>query len=475
MIRRPKRSSTTNKVKLESQELLIRENTATLYGIYFATSNTDFLLEEKKTRFSVRPNVILNADRVTTIFDYSGIIGSNQEAIFDGFFRGLSAGATLALDGGTESTASYINEMNGTPLTNFADTYTIKTIDVEKKILVAEKSSAVSSTTAVSFNGNYFIDLPQFTKTASNQDSKSVNKIINLLSNQSLTHIGVRVGSILEFKKTTSNNKRYTVKGIRRENGFEVVDVDEPITKEDATQTQIILSVYVTEKQNQERIARTSQPIMFTTAQEGGCTGPDGKDKPKGFGPEFQRWLQDDLKCCKCLVYAEGECSNDKCQQCTAWAIYNRRKDPVPGGAVPPYNHRDEDSYCDQSTMPGRFAGGWGAPKFNSCWCNTSTNPLSLECIEKADLICKRIGHSNYGNLPDPTGGANYFWTCGKVPAYMACNVQAGICEKVTTGDCKDCGNCFYKCTGVPQLCSDLGIPQADISDLDPNPPVQSA
>lgn len=256
MIRRPKRSSTANKKKLETQELLIRENTATLYGIYFATSNTDFLLEEKKTRFSVRPNVILNTDRVTTIFDYSGIVGSNQEAIFDGFFRGLSAGVTLGLDGGIESTASYINEMNNIPLTDFADTYTIKTIDVEKKILIAEKSSAISSTTAVSFDGNYFIDLPQFTKTANNEESKSVNKIINLLPNQSLTHIGVRVGSILEFKKTVSNNRSYTVKSIRIENGFEVIEVEEPITKEDATQTQIILSVYETEEniQRQENI-----------------------------------------------------------------------------------------------------------------------------------------------------------------------------------------------------------------------------
>ena len=122
--------------------------------------------------------------------------------------------------------------------------------------------------------------------------------------------------------------------------------------------------------------------------------------------------------------------------------------------------------------MPGRFAGGWGAPKFNSCYCGQTTNPLSLECERTADLICRRIGHSNYGDRVDPTDGANYFWTCGAVPDYMACNVAGNNCTKVTTGACANCGNCFYKCKFAPQPCSyfNLPTPSAEISD----PPMDS-
>ena len=117
--------------------LMIRHNTATLYGIYFATSNTDFLLKEKKTRFSGRPSVILNEDRKTVIFDYSAVKGTDESSIFDGFFRGISVGVTLTVDGGIETTCNFINEITGVPITNFADTYTIVKTDVDKKIIIA--------------------------------------------------------------------------------------------------------------------------------------------------------------------------------------------------------------------------------------------------------------------------------------------------------------------------------------------------
>ena len=226
----------------ETSPVMIRENTSILYGIYFATSNTDFLLTEQKTRFSIRPNVVLKSDRKTVVFDYSNI--GTEKNIFDGFFRGISAGTTLGLGGGIVSTCNYINEINGTSLTDFADTYTISTIDVDSKIIIGEKESAISSTTAVSFEGNYFIDLPQWTKTQSNQTSTPIKKIINILPNQALSKIGVRIGSVLEFKKTTSNNNKFTVVDIQNENGFEVIKVEEPITQEDASSNQIIISVY---------------------------------------------------------------------------------------------------------------------------------------------------------------------------------------------------------------------------------------
>ena len=243
MRRRPKRNITANKKAVEASDNLIRQNSATVYGLYFASSNTDFLLDEKKTRFSLRPSVVVKPDRQTIMFDYSQVSG-DESSIFDGFFRGLSAGATLTLDGGIESTCNFINEVTGVPLTNFADTYTISTVDVSKKILVATKGTTISSTTASVFDGRYFIDLPQWTKTQTNEDSTSISKILNLLPSQSIRHLGVAPGSILEFTKTSKNNSNFTVESIYIQNGIECIDVTEQVVQEDASDDQVIISVY---------------------------------------------------------------------------------------------------------------------------------------------------------------------------------------------------------------------------------------
>ena len=118
------------------------------------------------------------------------------------------------------------------------------TINIDKKIIIAIKENVISSTTGVVFNGTKFIDLPQFTKTNANEKSTSVNKIINLLSSQSLKSIGVVPGKIINFSKTNNNNNNYTVVSVTQENGFEVVTVKEPITQEDVSQDQIIMSIY---------------------------------------------------------------------------------------------------------------------------------------------------------------------------------------------------------------------------------------
>ncbi len=481
-----KRSRSKQKSRTSNKEVaLIRENTATLYGLYFATSNTDFLLNEKKTRFSVRPDVVVKEDRQTAIFDYSSIKGSEQASIFDGFFRGLQegttcaagvtgcsgatcCGSTLGLAGAVTTTCNFINDVTGIPKTDFADTYTLSKVDVTSKTIVAIKETPITTTTAVQFNGDYFIDLPQWTKTQKNETSTPVKRIINLLSSQSLEHLGIRRGSVLEFKKTKNNNKKFTVVNMYNENGFEILEVDEEVVKEDLTDTQIIVSIYKSEDTQDNPIERQpAAAVVYTTSGGTDCEPPiyGPMPTPQG-GAEFRKWLDRDMNCCKCLVYAEGECNNDQCQKCTAWAIWNRRRDRVPGGAVPAYNGREEDSYCDQARMRGRFEGGWGNAKFNSCFCGNTTNPLSRECERKADLICRQIGHSNYRGLPDPTGGANYFWTDGQVPDYMDCNVQAGICKKVT-GVCADCGNAFYICKGVPQPCDVLGKKPRTDSDTE--------
>lgn len=278
MRRRPKRSSTANKKAVEASDNLIRQNSATVYGLYFASSNTDFLLDEKKTRFSLRPSVVVKPDRQTVMFDYSQVTG-DEASIFDGFFRGLSAGATLTLDGGIESTCNFINEVTGVPLTNFADTYTISTVDVSKKILVATKGTSISSTTASVFDGRYFIDLPQWTKTQTNEDSTTISKILNLLPSQSISHLGVVPGSVLEFAKTSKNNSRFTVESIYIQNGIECIDVTEQVVQEDASEEQVIVSVYGEEPplsgQNSTDPPVLPAPILTTTGNRlnSCCTG----------------------------------------------------------------------------------------------------------------------------------------------------------------------------------------------------------
>jgi len=477
MIRRPKRNSGANKKVLENKESLIRQNSATVYGLYFASSNTDFLLDEKKTRFSLRPSVVVKQDRQTLIFDYSTVKG-DEASIFDGFFRGLSAGgtgsgasagSTLALDGGIESTCNFINDVTGIPLTNFADTYTISSIDVSKKIIVAIKANPITSTTAVMFESNKFIDLPQWTKTQTNKDSTLVNKIINLIPSQSMTHLGVFSGSILEFDRTSKNNGRFTVENVYNQNGFEVIDVKETVVYEDASGDQVIVSVYGEEKPTETKQPIESSSNRFPSSEWSsaktaypGCTAPVYSDIPL-TGTARGQWIESDLNCCKCLVYAEGECNNDQCQICTAWVAYNRRKDSLKKNSpIPQTDGRREDSYCDQTRMKSKWAGGWGNDKFDDCWCDiTYENATNAEiiCIEKAESICDLIGHDNPNNLVDPTGGANHFWTRGQAPGWMDCNLQGSDpnCKKVT-GVCANCGNDLYICKRMPKPCEELGV-----------------
>ena len=470
MIRRPTRNSGANKKTLEKKESLIRQNSATIYGLYFASSNTDFLLDEKKTRFSLRPSVVVKQDRQTLLFDYSSVRG-DEASIFDGFFRGLTAGgtagagSTLALDGGIESTCNFINDVTGIPLTNFADTYTISSIDVSKKIIVAIKANPITSTTAVMFESKYFIDLPQWTKTQTNKDSTLVNKIINLIPSQSMTHLGVFSGSILEFDRTSKNNGRFTVENVYNQNGFEVIDVKETVVHEDASGDQVIVSVYGEEptetRQPTESSVNSFPSSEWSTSKTPpGCAAPVYSPIPP-TDPARGEWINTDLNCCKCLVYAEGECNNDQCQICTAWVAYNRRKDSLKKPSpIPKTDGRLEDSYCDQSRMKSKWEGGWGNNKFDDCWCDiTYENATKAEiiCIEKAEAICNMIGHDNPNNLVDPTGGANHFWSRGAAPDWMDCNVQAGRCTKVT-GVCAACGNDMYVCTKMPKPCNELGV-----------------
>ena len=509
MRRRPKRSTTVNKKAVETSDNLIRQNSATVYGLYFASSNTDFLLDEKKTRFSLRPSVVVKPDRKTVMFDYSQVTG-DEASIFDGFFRGLSVGASLTLDGGIESTCNFINEVTGVPLTNFADTYTISTVDVSKKILVATKGTTISSTTASVFDGRYFIDLPQWTKTQTNEDSTSISKILNLLPSQSISHLGVVPGSVLEFAKTSKNNSRFTVESVYTQNGIECIDVTEQVVQEDASDDQVIVSVYGEESIKPPVEEGSSQP--YTPAIEWSSSGvnnsgvsdwctdpPEYSDEPMPRGGDAHDiWRIKDTFCCTCLVYAEGECDDDQCQKCTAWVAYNRIRSNydgdqylgqpgLTGGTIPQFRdppgskpkYRKEDSFCDQARMPGRWEGGWedkkGNPnkKFRDCFCVDWDLRSEELCINKAQRICESMTNFPEGISPgvDPTGGANYFFQRGRVPDWMLCNLKKSAngepprCKRVT-GVCANCGNEMFICNKMPKACDDLGVT--------PDPPKKS-
>jgi hypothetical protein len=165
------------------------------------------------------------------------------------------------LAGAVTTTCNFINDVTGIPKTDFADTYTLSKVDVTSKTIVAIKETPITTTTAVQFNGDYFIDLPQWTKTQENEISTPVKKIVNLLSSQSLQHLGIRRGSVLEFKKTKKNNKKFTVIDLYIENGLEVIEVDEEIVQEDATDLQVIVIIYVPEDTQEQR--RSSDPPLL--------------------------------------------------------------------------------------------------------------------------------------------------------------------------------------------------------------------
>lgn len=398
MRRRPKRSTTVNKKAVEASDNLIRQNSATVYGLYFASSNTDFLLDEKKTRFSLRPSVVVKPDRQTVMFDYSQVTG-DEASIFDGFFRGISAGATLTLDGGIESTCNFINEVTGVPLTNFADTYTISTVDVSKKILVATKGTSISSTTASVFDGRYFIDLPQWTKTQTNEDSTTISKILNLLPSQSISHLGVMPGSVLEFAKTSKNNSRFTVENIYTQNGIECIDVTEQVVQEDASDNQVIVSVY-----GEESVIERGFPPLFPAPTP---------VRPIYNWPDDGTWPRINT-CCPCMSCLIG---------CIRQAESGRGY--------------DTDPVLDPGEFPGSYPGGPGQIPDDSILrgCNPPCTDGGTDCgpyqIDEANFIqdvCDAGG-------PCSNGDGGYDGPLGDNDCCEICQSDFGMQDYVCPGN----------------------------------------
>ena len=185
------------------------------------------------------------------------------------------------------------------------------------------------------------------------------------------------------------------------------------------------------------------------------CLPPVDTPRPV---PYDQEWGDEQMKCCKCLVYGETECGNQGCAECVAWVMRNRRKNQQ--------SSTWSDTPCGQALNKPQFNGGWGSRKFNNCWCETADtgNPNISKCLKQADTACKRVGGGYFdtGTGPDPkdpTGGANYYHRCdldNNHTRNMECNVRAGICRKVTTGACASCDHCFFVCDSMPKPCDEL-------------------
>ena len=201
----------------------------------------------------------------------------------------------------------------------------------------------------------------------------------------------------------------------------------------------------------------------------------DRPDRPPGFGDDFKDWVAQQMKCCKCLLFAEAGGEAYNCRQCALWVMYNRQKDDIPGGprAIPGTKEAD---YCKQASMPGTWEGGCGTkrgewqcnPSYRKCWCDQTQGEINDNRIKELETECKKLGINNFRGLPDPTGGANYLFNCAylanKPDHYMHCNIKHGRCKKVQ-GACAGCRNCFFVCSGVPQPCDYFKNKTALITD----------
>lgn len=143
--------------------------------------------------------------------------------------------------------------------------------------------------------------------------------------------------------------------------------------------------------------------------------------------------------CCSCLVYSEAGRRGQDCMTPVWFVMRNRQSSSWP-------DFRGEQSFCRQSHNRGKFEGGAGSTRYDSCFkCPwpSSLGKLEREEIEKAKWIC--LGGS--GNN-DPTGGAQYFFSVGKAPGWMKKQEAKGNCVRVNVPNCSVLE--FWKCKSRP-------------------------
>ena len=456
-----------------------------LYNVFYGLEffDTQESLSGAKRTITCTPNITIKDNEI--YFDYRSCNDEDYQYIKT-IFKGIAKNSVF-----TVSDALYRDELLGVDDINLSAVYTVVEFFEDKRIV---KGALPATLTYSDRLNNYkkenFIYTPQI-EVASLANKTSKFGMINYLGSNSLnsfTEISLESDEHIEFSGTASNNKLFTIDSFYTDNeGREILIFKENCIAENALDIPVIVGIYG------ENTQQRSVPVLPKDPTRPGIYGVTGAtcscppveleappllpgEQDSASGPRYD-WFNRELACCKCLVYAEETC-NKNCQECLAWVLKNRRRDPVPGGAIP----NNERTMCEQAVNSSAFEGGCNgdhSDKFRSCTCNKQVgtapdprNPLEGRCIDNAEAACLNAYPAVTGDTQeerdvnaeqyDPTNGANYFYACylngngNGFAGAMACNIQAGICSKVTTGQCTKCATCYYKCISQPRTCSEL-------------------
>jgi hypothetical protein len=466
------------------------------YGLeFFDTQET---LSGAKKTITCPPDVTIKDNEI--YFDYSSCNDQDYQYIKT-IFKDIAKNSSF-----TVSDAIYRDQYLGVDDINLSATYTFVDFFEDKKIIKADVPTSLSPSDRINnYKKDNFVYVPQISVSSlANKTPKfGVVNYIGKNSVNSFTQLYAEPGQRVEFIGTLNNNKLFEISSFYTDNEErEILIFKENTIAENALDIPVIVKMYDNEEHRSHyRDPRPGSGVIVTPGVGTGSTGatcdcppvvidppvvlPDVEPGASGGLEERLDWWVREFNCCKCLVYGEATCKKT-CQECIAWVLRNRRKDPIPGGAIP----NNERTMCEQAVDSGGFEGGCNGGnncKFKTCFCDEMIVPpncsgptadpdniLERRCLNGAENACWKPYQAVTGGTTlemekerdklDPTKGAQYFYAChlnNNPPKRsfahdMACNIEAGICSKVTTGVCAKCPTCFYKCKSQPQPCAEL-------------------
>ena len=431
--------------EIESRSYL--KSTDIFYSLEIFSNDSELYGTEQSITCS--PTISIKSNDM--ILSYESCSDQKTFSYFDGIFSNDKIGSEFTL---TDAVYSDVNL--GVEEINLSGTYVFKEyIKRDKLIRASSNTSIVSSSLINRYLSQNFIDVPQL-KISSNQNTTTRYGIINFMGSDSVNSFSnsLRVvpGDILKLVGTSSNDSRdLLVSSIEEKtDGTEIIYLDTETISEELFNKPILIEVFsnqpivtgtnVSEVELYDIFRSQEDPGVTPGGGTAGITSagatcncpPDIPMPPTGVSGSderriYEKWLADQMKCCQCLLYAEASC-NAECMECVGWVLHNRQEDV--NNAV----FRDEETPCRQAES-GEFSGRCSNnDKFKSCFCNRKIGrapdpglTAEINCLAQSRSICNRIGLYNWKNLPDPTGGANYFMKCGGEPGWMPCNIAGGI------------------------------------------------
>jgi len=122
-----------------------------------------------------------------------------------------------------------------------------------------------------------------------------------------------------------------------------------------------------------------SLPMTIPSGIPTPCVAPtDFPEMPPHFDPELEpyigdpiTWIDEQIKCCKCLLYGEAEGETVPCQECVLWTLWNRQ-------------HDDHD--CDKC-LDDVFNCGTGYKGLTGC---AGNGPKAVPGIKKERTYCRQ-------------------------------------------------------------------------------------